>query len=278
MPAAFHQVRRNHRYNWMYEGEPEPALNNRRIFQQRGKVFGESSAINGMVFIQCHALDFERWVCKGADGWSWREVLPYFKRLETWEGGASVYRGRQGPVPVRKGTYECPLHEIVLEAGGQAGFPLTDDINGEHQEGFGALQMNVRDGVRSSMAEAYIRPNSSRRNLTVLDCAHAGGLLIEGNRVSGVGCSRGGANLEVRASREVILSGGAINSPQLLMLSGIDPADHLKETGIPCRVDLPGVGQNLQDHPVVYMKYKIDKPILMNGHMRPGKMAMTGAR
>lgn len=278
MPAAFHQVWRDLKYNWMYQGEPEPTLNNRRIFQPRGKVLGGSSAINGMVFIRGHALDFERWVQEGAVGWSWREVLPYFKRLETWEEGESEYRGGDGPVNVRRGTYDCPLHEIFLQAGEQAGFPLSDDINGARQEGFGALQMNVRGGVRSSTAEAYIRPNAERANLTVLDQALAERLLIEGNRVSGARFSRHGTSVEVRANREVVLACGAINSPQVLMLSGIGPSDHLTEHGIDCRVDLPGVGQNLQDHPVVYMKYAIDKPISMNGHMRLGKMAMTGAR
>ena len=278
MPAAFHQVWRDLKYNWMYEGEPEPTLNNRRIFQPRGKVLGGSSAINGMVFIRGHALDFERWVEEGATGWSWREVLPYFKRLETWEGGASDYRGGAGPVNVRKGRYDCPLHEIFLQAGEQAGFSLSDDINGAQQEGFGALQMNVRGGVRSSTAEAYIRPNAGRANLTVLDRALAERLGVEGNRVSSVRFSRHGSSIEARATREVILACGAIGSPHMLMLSGIGPSDHLAEHGINCRVNLPGVGQNLQDHPVVYMKYSIDKPISMNGHMRPGKMALTGAR
>lgn len=278
MPAAFHQVWRDLKYNWMYQGEPEPTLNNRRIFQPRGKVLGGSSAINGMVFIRGHALDFERWVTEGAAGWSWREVLPYFKRLETWEEGETEYRGGDGPMSVRKGTYDCPLHEIFLQAGEQAGFCLSDDINGAQQEGFGALQMNVRDGVRSSTAEAYIRPNAGRTNLTVLDRALAERLLIEGNRVSGVRFLRHDTSMDARANREVILACGAISSPHMLMLSGIGPSDHLAEHGIDCRVNLPGVGQNLQDHPVVYLKYKIEKPISMNGHMRPGKMALTGAR
>ncbi len=278
MPAAFHQVWRDQKYNWMFQGEPEPALNNRRMFQPRGKVLGGSSAINGMVFIRGHALDFERWVDEGATGWSWREVLPYFKRLESWEGGASLYRGGDGPVRVRKGRYECPLHEIFLEAGEQAGFPLSDDINGAQQEGFGALQMNVRDGVRASSAEAYIRPNSARANLTILDRTQAEHLIVEGNRVSGIRYARQGYSSEVHAAREVILACGAIGSPQMLMLSGIGPAGHLAEHGIECRVDLAGVGENLQDHPKIYMKHRIEKPVSMNGHMQPVRMALTGAR
>jgi len=278
MPAAFDHVWRNPKFNWMYEGEPEPTLNNRRIFQPRGKVLGGSSAINGMVYIRGHALDFERWVSEGADGWSWREVLPYFKRSETWEGGENPWRGGSGPVHVQKGKYPTALYDIFLEAGQQAGYPLTDDINGEHQEGFGALQMNVHNGVRASTAQAYIRANPGRTNLTVLDNALAQGLILEGNRVSGIRFKRRGSGRQALARKEVILSSGAINSPQLLMLSGIGPADHLKEIGIACRVDLPGVGQNLQDHPLVYMKFGIDKPISMSRYMRKDLMLYTGVR
>ena len=278
MPAAFDNVWRNAKYNWMYEGEPEPTLNGRRVFQPRGKVLGGSSAINGMCFIRGHALDFERWVEEGATGWSWNEVLPYFKRIETWEGGESAFRGGSGPMHVQKGPNNCVLFDIFLEAGEQAGYPRTDDINGEHQEGFGAFQMNVRDGRRHSTAAAYIRPNLGRANLTVSDCSLAHGLLFEGNRVGGVTYEKGGTRTMAHARREVILSGGAINSPHLLMLSGIGPAAELAEHGIDCRVNLPGVGENLQDHPLVYMKFRIDKPVSMSRYMRPDLMLYTGAR
>ncbi len=278
MPAAFDHVWRNPKYNWMYEGEPEPTLNNRRVFQPRGKVLGGSSSINGMVFLRGHALDFERWVSEGASGWSWREVLPYFKKLETWEGGETEYRGGSGPVGVKRGKLDCPLYEIFLEAGQQAGFPFSDDINGHQQEGFAALQTNVRNGVRSSTAEAYLRPNAGRKNLTVLDCTLTTGLIVEGNRVAGVRFNRGGQDLEVRSERELILSAGAINSPQILMLSGIGPSAQLGALGIKTRVDLPGVGENLQDHPLVYMKFRIEQPVSMSRYMRPDLMALTGAR
>lgn len=278
MPAAFDYVWRNPKYNWMYEGEPEPTLNNRRVFQPRGKVLGGSSSINGMVFLRGHALDFERWVTEGAAGWSWREVLPYFKKLETWEGGESEYRGGSGPVGVKRGRLDCPLYEIFLEAGQQAGFPISDDINGRNQEGFAALQTNVRNGVRSSSAEAYIRPNAGRKNLSVLDNALTTELIVEGNRVAGVRFNRGGVPLEARSGRELILSAGAINSPQILMLSGIGPSAQLNSLGIKTRIDLAGVGENLQDHPLVYMKFKIDKPVSMSRYMRPDLMALTGAR
>lgn len=278
MPAAFDQVWRNPKFNWMYEGEPEPTLNNRRIFQPRGKVLGGSSSINGMAFIRGHALDFERWVREGAEGWSWNEVLPYFKRTENWRGGESEYRGGSGPVHVRAGDMTCELYEIFLKAGEQAGYPLTDDVNGAQQEGFGAFQMNVHKGVRASTAEAYIRPNAGRRNLTVSDRSTAQALSIAGNRVSGITFTRHGVDIDALARREVILSGGSVASPHLLMLSGIGPADQLREHGIACKVDLPGVGKNLQDHPLVYMKFAIDKPVSMSKYMRPDLMAYTGAR
>lgn len=278
MPAAFDNVWRNPRFNWMYEGEPEPTMHNRRLFQPRGKVLGGSSAINGMCFIRGHALDFERWVQEGAAGWSWRGVLPYFKRLETWEAGETLYRGGSGPVHVRKGPCSEPLHEMFLQAGGQAGYPYSDDINAAQQEGFAAFQQNVSRGVRASTAQAYIRPAAGRGNLSVRTGALAHRLLIEGNRVGGVAYSDASGDQAARAAREVILSGGAVNSPQLLLLSGIGPADELRELGIDVRVDLPGVGKNLQDHPLVYMKWVIDKPISMSRYMRPDLMAYAGAR
>lgn len=278
MPAAFDKAWVDPKYNWMYHGEEEAALNNRRVFQPRGKVLGGSSAINGMCFIRGHALDFERWVSEGADGWSWQEVLPYFKRLETWQGGENKWRGGSGPVHVRKGDHDCELYDVFLRAGEQMGAPASDDINGEHQEGFGAFQMNVDNGVRASTAQAYIRPNQGRENLTVMDRCHADNLTIEGNRVSGLSFTRGGVEQQARARREVILSSGAINSPQLLMLSGIGPADHLKEVGIDCKVDLPGVGQNLHDHPLIYMKFEIDKPVSVSKYLRTDRKLMVGAQ
>ena len=279
MPAAFDWVWRNEKYNWMLEGEPEPTMNGRRVFQPRGKVLGGSSSINGMVFIRGHALDFERWQREGADGWGWRDVLPYFKRMETWEGGESEYRGGSGPMHIKKGAFPTPIYDSFIEAGVEAGFPRTDDVNGELQEGMGHLQMNVHDGVRASTAEAYIRPNKHRGNLKVIDHAQASGLIHEGNRVVGVEFSRKGVGgFSARAEREVILSSGATGSPQLLMLSGIGPEEHLKELGIECRVKAPGVGQNLHDHPLVYMKFRIDEPVSMSKYMRKDRMLMTGAQ
>ena len=279
MPAAFGGLWTNPRYNWMYDGEPEPTMNNRSIIQPRGRMLGGSSSINGMCFIRGHALDFERWVGEGADGWSWREVLPYFKRLETWEDGETAYRGGSGPVHVRKGRYPSPLYEAFLESGAQAGYALTDDINGAQQEGFGAFQMNVHDGVRASTAEAYIRPNAGRPNMDIETGAMATGIAVEGNRAVGINWRNARGEMHnVRANPELIISGGAINSPQLLMLSGMGPADELQRHGIKTAVDLPGVGRNLQDHPLVYVKWRIDKPVSISKYMRPDMMLYTGAR
>jgi choline dehydrogenase len=278
MPAAFDYVWQNPAYNWMYQGESEPLLNDRKIFQPRGKILGGSSAINGMCFIRGHALDFERWVTQGAPGWSWSEVLPYFKRCESWEDGESLYRGGSGPVKVMKGPQHCVVYDIFMTAGEQAGYPKTEDINGANQEGFAAFQMNVDRGVRASSAQAYIRPNRGRANLSVSDRSTVERLVIEGNRVSGVRYRRHGTAIAVHAKQEVVLCGGAVASPHLLMLSGIGPADHLAEHGIDCIVDLPGVGQNLQNHPLAYMKFATDKPVSLSREMRPERMLYTGVR
>ena len=278
MPAAFGEVWRSDKFSWNYEGEPEPSLGGRRIFQPRGKVLGGSSSINGMCFIRGHALDFERWVGEGAAGWSWREVLPYFKRLETWQGGETAYRGGSGPVYVRKGEMPSPLYEAFLAAGAEAGYPQSDDINGAEQEGFAAFQMNVDKGQRASTAHAYIRANPGRRNLTVADRALAQQLIVEGNRIAGVTYRRGGEAIEARARRETILASGAVGSPQLLMLSGLGPAEQLREHGIKCVADLPGVGADLQDHPVVYMKFLVDQPVSMSKYLRIDRKLYVGAR
>jgi len=279
MPAAFGSTWQNPAFNWMFEGEPEPALNNRSIIQPRGKMLGGSSSINGLCFIRGHALDFEGWVADGAQGWSWREVLPYFKRLESWEGGENAWRGGSGPVHVRKGEYPTELYEAFLQAGEQAGYARTDDINGEHQEGFGAFQMNVHKGVRASTAQAYLRPNAGRANLSIQTDVLATRIAIEGNRATGVAYRNARGESETAlATRELIISGGAVGSPQLLMLSGIGPADELKRHGIEVRVDLPGVGQNLQDHPLVYMKWQTEKPVSLSRYLRKDLMLYTGAR
>ncbi|MCA1494742.1 choline dehydrogenase [Ensifer sp. NBAIM29] len=278
MPAAFDYAWRNPKYSYQYYGEEEPNLNGRRIFQPRGRVLGGSSSINGLVFFRGHPMDYEGWAQDGLTGWSWREVLPYFKKLETWEGGESTYRGGSGPIGVVKAACKNQLDQAFLEAGQQAGYPLTNDINGEHQEGVGALQMSVRNGVRSSTAEAYIRPNRGRKNLTVLDQAIAHGLVFEGNRVAGINFSRHNTSQAAYASRETILASGAINSPQLLMLSGVGDPEHLADVGIACQIDLPGVGRNLQDHPLLYQQFSVNKPVSLINNLRIDRKLRIGAQ
>lgn len=278
MPAAIDYVFQNPKFSWNYPGEPEPGLNGRALNQPRGKVLGGSSSINGMCFIRGHRNDFEGWESEGAAGWAWKDVLPYFKKLESWQGGESDYRGGSGPVKVRTGKIENELFHRFFAAGQLLGYPKSEDINGAVQEGFALYQTNIAAGVRASTAQSYIRPNRSRANLTVETGAHATSLHVSGNRVTGLSYKRGGEEQKANANAELILCGGAVASPQILMLSGIGPADELTAHGIKVRVDLPGVGQNLQDHPVVSQKYLIDRKISLSKYMRPDRMAMVGAQ
>lgn len=264
MPAAYSYVFRNPATNWMYEGEPEPTLNGRRMYQPRGKVLGGSSAINGMGYLRPHPALFDRWVAEGAEGWGWNEVLPFFKRLENWRGPADPLRGTDGPVEITKGPFDCVYYPAFIEAGKQAGFAVSDDLNGTENEGFGHFQMNVEAGTRASTAHAYRRHVADRARLTILGGALVRRIVIEKGRATGVEYLRRAKVEAARASGEVILSAGAFNSPQVLMLSGIGPEDELARHGIAPSQILPGVGQNLQDHPILYPKYRSrrnDSPI-----------------
>jgi choline dehydrogenase len=276
MPSAYDFLFKNPQFNWCYQGEPESHLNGRRMYQPRGKVLGGSSGINGLGFIRGHPLDFERWVRQGAAGWSYREVLPYFRRSETWDGGADLYRGGDGPVRVTTGTCEEPLYRAFLEAGRQAGFASSKDLNGAAPEGFGAFQTNIDRGIRASTAHAYLRLARGRGNLKIETAARAHRILVEGNHAVGVAYACEGEGREARASREVILCGGSFNSPQMLMLSGIGPADDLKGLDIKVAVDLPGVGQNLQDHAAAYMQYECPEPVSVTKYLRADRKLMMG--
>jgi choline dehydrogenase len=221
MPAALSIPMNMAKYNWGYESEPEPHLGGRRLHCPRGKVIGGSSSINGLVYVRGNPLDFERWEEEGAAGWGYRHVLPYFQRAESRQEGGDAWRGGSGPLATRYGHVENPLYAAFVEAARQAGYPVTDDVNGEQQEGFGRMDMTVKNGVRWSAANAYLKPAMKRANLEVRTHALVTRILFEGRRAVGVRYSRGGVEHEVRANREVILSGGPINSPQLLKLSGI---------------------------------------------------------
>ena len=247
IPAGFTRLVRHDDLNWGYETEPQEQLNKRKLYWPRGRVLGGSSAINAMCYCRGHRIDYDNWAANGADGWDWDTVFPYFLKSEDHFLGASEYHGAGGPLTVSKLRYTNPLSEVFLKAGVEAGFPRTDDFNGPHQRGVDYYQVTQKDGRRASTAAAFLKPAQSRDNLTVWTRTLATKLLLHNGKVTGVQLDRDGQQQIVHAD-QVILSGGAINSPQLLMLSGIGPADHLQAQGIAVELDLPGVGSNLQDH------------------------------
>ncbi|GHC97574.1 choline dehydrogenase [Novosphingobium pokkalii] len=266
MPAALAYPMNTTRWNWRYESEPEPHLNNRRLHCPRGKGLGGSSSINGLVYVRGNPLDFEHWQEQGARGWGYANVLPYFKRAETRLEGGNAYRGGDGPLSTTYGTLDNPLHHAWMEAARQAGYQLTEDYNGFRQEGFGRMDMTVRNGERCSSAKAHLYDAVKRPNLQVVQHALATRILFDGTRAVGVEYERGGTLHTVRAGREVILSGGPINSVQLLKLSGIGPAQELAGHGIPVLADRAGVGANLQDHLEFYFQMACTQPITLFGH------------
>jgi choline dehydrogenase len=278
MPSALSIPMNMPRYDWRYYTEPEPQLNGRRLHTPRGKVLGGSSSINGLVYVRGNAHDFERWREEGASGWGYADVLPYFKRAENYACGADDYRGAAGPLATRRGLLENPLHAAWLEAGRQAGYPITADMNGFQQEGLGRMDMTVGGGRRCSAANAYLRPALRRANLTVRTHALATRVLFEGRRAVGVLYRRGEQLHEVRVRREVILSCGSINSPQLLKLSGIGAAAELAALGIPVVHERPGVGENLQDHLEFYFQVACREPITLYSQISPLARARIGLR
>ena len=255
IPLGWGRILQHRLHDWMYFCEPEPSVDGRRVECARGKVIGGSSSVNAMAYVRGHPGDFDRWAASGLSGWSYREVLPYFRRQEDWEGGESLYRGGGGPLRTQYCRYEDPLVEAYLEAGAAAGHAVIDDYNGARQEGFGRLQMTIRDGRRCSAADAYLRPALARAGLTVEVKALATRILFEGHRAIGIEYSKDGMSLVAEAEREVILAGGVVNTPQLLMLSGIGDPAHLAEHDIPVRLPLSGVGRNLQDHASTIVSY-----------------------
>jgi choline dehydrogenase len=278
MPSALSIPMNMEKYNWFYESEPEPGLGGRRLHTPRGKVLGGSSSINGLVYIRGNPLDFDRWEEEGAAGWGYRHVLPYFKRAETREEGGDEYRGGDGPLGTRYGTLKNPLYRVFVEAAIEAGYAETSDVNGYRQEGFGRMDMTVKDGVRASAANAYLKPAMKRGNLRVLTGALATRVTFDGRRATGVAYRRGGAEHLATARRGVILAGGPINSPQLLKLSGVGPAAELNSNGIDVLHDLAGVGENLQDHLEFYFQVACKEPITLYSSMNPLAKALIGMR
>ena len=264
-------------FDWGYETDPEPNLNGRRIEAMRGKVLGGSSSINVMAYTRGNAGDYDRWGQKGARGWSYADVLPYFRRCESWENGTDTYRGAEGSLGTEFARTEDPLYEAWLEAAKACGYPITSDYNGKQQEGFGRGQFTIRNGRRSSTANAFLKPARGRANLTVATNAHSTRVLLEGTRAKGIEYVQDGSTQRATASREVIVAAGTFNTPQLLMLSGIGPAEHLRGLGINVVADLP-VGKNLQDHLGAYMTYTRPQPGPFHGEMRFDRMAMSMVR
>ena len=266
MPAALSYPMNMSRYDWGYQSEPEPHLGGRKLACPRGKVIGGSSSINGMVYVRGHARDFDHWEESGAQGWAYADVAPYYKRMETWHdgghGGDASWRGTDGPLHVSRGPRRNPLFHAFVEAGRQAGYETTGDYNGAQQEGFGPMEQTVHKGRRWSAANAYLRPALKRENCDLVS-GLARRIIMEDGRAVGVEIERGGKIEVISARREVIVSASSINSPKLLMLSGIGPAAHLGEHGIEVVADRPGVGQNLQDHLELYIKMAASKPITL---------------
>jgi 4-pyridoxate dehydrogenase len=279
IPLGWGRMLNRRMHDWMYFSEPEPALNGRRIECARGKVIGGSSSINAMAYVRGHRGDYDRWAAAGLDQWSYAHVLPYFQRQETWEGGASQYRGGNGPLTTQLTRFSDPLVEAYAEAGALAGHPWTGDYNGRKQEGFARWQSTIRAGRRCSAARAYLAPVLQRPNLRVEIGALASRVLIERGRTLGVEyLPRGGGMTRAFARGEVILAGGVINSPQLLMLSGIgDPAE-LRAQGIEVQVPLPAVGKNLQDHLSAGLLYARREPGKFHQAMRLDRIARELAR
>jgi len=279
MPTALSIPMNTPKYAWQFETEAEPHLDNRRMHCPRGKVLGGSSSINGMVYVRGHARDFDEWQQAGAKDWDYAHCLPYFKKSETWAFGEDDYRGVDGPLAVNNGNeMKNPLYQAFVDAGVDAGYLATSDYNGAQQEGFGPMHMTIKNGVRWSTSNAYLRPAMKRDNLTVITHALVHKVLFEGKKAVGVRFERKGKLTNVQCSNEVVLSAGSIGSPHILQLSGIGEANTLAKAGIEQIHELPGVGENLQDHLEFYFQFKCLKPISLNGKLDPLNKLFIGTR
>ena len=264
IPAAWSKLFKSD-WDWAYETEPNPGMDGRRLFVPRGKMLGGSSSMNAMMYTRGHSSDFDQWAALGNTGWSYEEVLPYFKRCEDSNRGASTWRGVGGPLTVSDLADPNPLSLAFVEAAVKVGIRHNEDYNGATQDGVSLIQVNIRNGRRCSAADAYLRPVLERSNLTVITGAHASRIICEGRRAVGVAYLRSGQEEVARAEREIVLCAGAFNSPQLLMLSGVGPADEIQRHGIEDLHELPGVGTNLQDHPAGKLLARCPKPITLLG-------------
>ncbi|UTV29520.1 choline dehydrogenase [Photobacterium atrarenae] len=280
MPTALSYPMNSDRYAWQFETQPEAGLDDRQLHCPRGKVLGGSSSINGMVYVRGHACDFDEWAEHGAEGWRYQDCLPYFRRAESWIGGEDDYRGGDGPVATCNGNDMKlnPLYEAFIDAGQEAGYPKTDDYNGYQQEGFGPMHMTVNHGVRASTSNAYLRRAMKRRNLTLKTGVVTRKVLLKNKQAIGVEIEKGGKIESIYANTEVLLSAGSVGSPQLLQLSGIGPKAVLEQAGVDVAHELPGVGENLQDHLEVYFQYECEQPITLNSKLGLISKGLIGTR
>jgi 4-pyridoxate dehydrogenase len=278
IPLAWGRILTRRMNDWGYFAEPEASVGGRAVECARGKVVGGSSSINAMAYVRGHRSDYERWAAGGLPSWSYAHALPYFRRQESWEGGASEYRGGDGPLTTRKSRYADPLFEAWTQAGVAAGHPVTEDYNGARQDGFGRMQSTIRNGRRCSAADAYLRPALRRANLSVEVNALATRIVFEGSKAVGVEYAKDGKKTIARGEREVLLAGGVINSPQLLMLSGVGDPDELRAHGIAVQAPLGGVGKNLQDHVMAPLPYRRKEPGPFHRNMRLDRIALELAK
>jgi choline dehydrogenase len=279
MPTALSIPMNSKKYAWQFESQPEPFLDDRRMHCPRGKVLGGSSSINGMVYVRGHAKDFDEWQQHGAQEWDYAHCLPYFKKSEDWAFSANEYRAKDGPLGVNNGNeMKNPLYRAFIDAGVEAGYFETQDYNAGQQEGFGPMHMTVKNGVRASTANAYLRPAMVRSNLTVITHALVHKVLLEGKKAVGVRYEHKGKVVDISAHKEVILSAGSIGSPHILQLSGIGPKAALEAANIEVKHDLPGVGENLQDHLEFYFQFKCKQPITLNGKLDWWSKLLIGTR
>lgn len=280
MPSALSYPMNNPSFNWFFETEPEPHANNRVLHCPRGKVLGGSSSINGMVYVRGHACDFDEWAALGAANWGYADCLPYFRRAESWLGGADEYRGGDGPLAICGGNNMKlnPLYAAFIQAGLDAGYPGTDDYNGYQQEGFGPMQMTVKDGVRCSTSLAYLQPARKRKNLRVITQALTHKILLQGKQATAVEYLHKDKLQRTNCRYEIICCAGSIGSPTVLQRSGIGPEAVLHDAGVTPVYELPGVGENLQDHLEVYFQYECTQPISLNGKLGLLSKALIGAR
>ncbi|MEM7194256.1 MAG: choline dehydrogenase [Pseudomonadota bacterium] len=279
MPTALSIPMNTERFAWQFHTEPEPFMDNRVMHCPRGKVLGGGSSINGMVYVRGHAEDFNEWEVSGATDWNYAHCLPYFRKADDWKFGADMYRSQGGPLSVNNGNeMQNPLYQAWIDAGVEAGYMKTEDYNGRQQEGFGPMHMTVRDGRRWSTANAYLRPAMTRPNLKLVKNVLVHKLVMNNRTVTGVEYEQGGRRVSVTANREVILSAGSIGSPHLLQRSGIGPGEVLQQAGIEVVHDLPGVGENLQDHLEFYFQFRCRQPITLNGKLDLWSKFLIGTR